>query len=275
MQIEQWPAYGTSEFLSAYRLDATGQHDLVTGTTAPPDAPASSVSKVWGAAASIAGARSMILRTADRAWIAAGAVLVEGRAGLNMGLVMPSIRALPEVAAPPVPGPARFDDALQRTLWDIAVRLDRIEDARVMQFRAGADFALHVDRTGFVMLDGATVKDFLAGIRKTVSGKRRVSYTLAAARDEVSGQRHTTAMLFGKAERRDDLRLAADGWPDRIPQDIGFDRLALVMALVQRLESAVSKEGARLTVIDAGARQLLSAVRDLQGWTVNQLPSGV
>jgi hypothetical protein len=275
MQIEQWPAFGTSEFLSAFRLDATGQHNLVTGNAAAPGTPASAVSDVWIAAASITGARSMILRTADRAWIAAGTVLIEGRAGLNMGLLMPSIRALPEAAPPPFSGTARFDDALHRTVWDIAVRLARVEDERVMQFRAGEDFTLHADRSGFAMLDGATVEDFLAGIRKTVGGKRRVSYTLAAERGPVAGQRHNAAVLIAKVGEQNDLRLAADGWPDNIPQDIGFERLALAMALVQRLETAAPGEGARLTVIDAGARQLLAAVRDLRGWTVNQLPSGV
>jgi hypothetical protein len=271
MQIEQWPAYGTSEFIAAYGLGEAEPRNLVTGRLAPE---VSAVSAIWTAVCGLSGATAMILRTAERLWIAAGTVLVEGRTGLNMGLLLPSIRGLPAPTPGEPAGPARFADPYHRTVWDVAERVARVEHERVMLFRAGGDHAVHATRDGFAMLGKDTLESFRSAVRSTVAKHQHVSYSLGTIPDSVPELRHSVAELFAQSGENDSLRLAPDGWPEDVPHSMGFAQLAFAVALAQRLEASAPGDGVKLTVTDHSARQVFSAAREVRGWTVRQAPSG-
>lgn len=274
MQIEQWPAFGTSGFIAAHQLDGVNPH-LVASTVGAASDTHAAVLPLWSAVRHLPDAATMILKSDSRVWVAAGTVLVEAKAGFNIGLLMPSLRGLPVIAAGQAPRITRFADRYQRTIWDIAERLHRVEAVRAMVFRTGADTRrLRASREGFAMLD-TDLAGFLAGVKEAISKNTPVSYSLEQIDESDAATPLPPTQLFGDVGEGQVMRLEPDGWPRSVPAGFGMDQLSAVATVVQRLSVSDLGKPERLTVMSSSARQVCVAVPEGELWAVTLSPSGV
>jgi len=188
---------------------------------------------------------------------------------------MPSLRGLPALSGGQALRIGRFADRYQRTVWDIAERLHRIEAERTMIFRIGADTRrLRASRAGFTLLD-LDLAGFLAGMRAAINENVPVSYSL----DEVDESDATAPLpltrLFGEVEDGRSLSLGFDGWPSHVPAGLGMDQLTAAATVIQKLSVSEVGKPERLTVMSSSGRQVFVAAPEGELWTVALAPSGV
>jgi hypothetical protein len=273
MQIEEWPVVGTSEFIAAYRLDEVDLSSIVGSVGAGQrDAPGDAVA-LWAAARQVPGAVSMVLRSAERVWAAAGAVLVEGKPGLNVGLLMPSLRTVPAVPAGAGGVAAKPVGDLRRTLWALAERIERVEADRIFLLEAGKTHRLHVGRDGFSIAGGTSVAAMLADVQARVEGGGKVRYSLGPEETAAGPVLYSVASLFGADPAARALRLSDDGWPMQVPETARLGVIGLAMTLVQRLTAMGSGSEAKLSVFGAGSSLLATVAREPEAWTASVPPS--
>lgn len=275
MRIEEWPALGTADFIAAYRIEDTDPGSVTPVAGAPAGDVAGMIARVWDAARRVPGAMTMLLKTEDRSWAAAGSILVEGRPKLNLGLLMSSLRTVPPLATAPLLAPKAPQDAQHKVIWAIATRLARVEVGRTFLLDTGKIDRLSVTRNGFALASGLTVADLRKGIAAAIKQRHPVRYSLGPGDPGPHGPIHPVASLFGADPSPDAIVLSADAWPLQLPETTSFSALSLGMTLVQHILAAGYSAGLRLQVMGASSNALVSVVNEDHGWTVKVVGSGV
>jgi hypothetical protein len=274
MQIEDWPVCRTGEFLAAYQLDFDGPKTVTVRAGVESNLQAAGIATIWGVAGRRSDARMMVLKTPDRSWTAAGAVMVEGRPGLNIGLVVPSLREVPNLPAGVVTLP-RHKAPLERTLWALATRLDRVETRRLFVLESGDLFRIAAGRDGFRLDSGRSIDDLRRALGDEVQSGRSPRYTLAAEELRDPGPLHPATSLLTGEHDGDDIVLTETSWPAKIPLGVRMGDLKLAIAVVQRLQAAGCDDGSRLQVLDSSGSALLAVSREEMVWRVSVLRPGV
>jgi hypothetical protein len=274
MRIEDWPASRTAEFIAAYRLDETdlGLVTPVAGSAAGDRA--GTVARIWDAARRVPGAVTMLLKTDDRSWVAAGSVLVEGRPKLNLGLLMSSLRTVPALAAAPPSVPKAPRDAQHKVIWAIASRLAQVEVDRTFLLDTGKIERLYVTRDGFALPEGVTPADLRKAIAAAIKARRPVRYSLGPKDDAPRGPTHAVTSIFGAERNPEAIVLSSDAWPLQLPETAGFSALSSGMTLVQQMSAAGCGPGSRLQVMGVSSTTLVTAVLEDHGWTVKAVSPG-
>jgi hypothetical protein len=274
MRIEDWPVYQTSEFLAAYQLDSTIP-DAVTITAGhEANRHSAGVAAVWDLAGRMSDARTMVLKTQERNWTAAGSILVEGRPGMNIGLLMPSLRGVPRLPAGALPMP-RHDLPLHRALWALSQRLAQVELPRVLVVDAGDMFRIGAGPDGFRLEAGLRVEDIRGAFAAALQSGQLLRYSLETGELHDPGPVHPVTSLIGPGHDSADIVLADSSWPTAIPPGIGVAEIGMAMALVQRMQVAGCNGGSRLQVLDGSGASLVSVSRVDAAWTVTVPRPGV
>jgi hypothetical protein len=269
MGIEDWPVVSTAEFLSAYELDRGAPDGLQHCAGSASLQGASDVADLWRIAIAAADAGVMILTLAKETWIAAGSVLIAGKPGLNVGLMMSALRALPRAKGVPAVKHGRPADAVHRTLWDIALRLDRVEADRLMEFRAEGSYRFLATKAGFDLMDGATVADFRRDVATTVAEGKRVKYRLLPWPDLPAQPRLRVADLFCDANEGRQATLGSDLWPTALPKGISLAELAATRSLCDQMSRMGAADGMLLTLVDTAGRPSMKVRRDGMVWAID------
>jgi len=274
MRIEDWPVCRTTEFMAAYHLDFAKAEPATLGVGSQPNRQSAEVAAVWDSARRISDARIMVLKTHDRSWTAAGSVLVEGRPGLNLGLLMPSLREVPDLPAGAAPAP-RLDAPVERTLWALASRLARAEAPRDLVLDAGELVRVQASRDGFRLEGGRTVDDLRRTIGDALQSGRGLRYSLTADPLRDPGPLHAVTSLFGLGHDDTDIVHAASSWPRSGPPGVRMADLGLAMAIVQRLQAAGCVDGSRLQILNRSGTAVLAVSRVDMAWRVSAPRPGV
>jgi hypothetical protein len=268
MRFDDWPILATADCVAAYRAvpDRPGELDVCGGEAGSDEA--AKVHALWSAVRAVQGAEMMVLKSPSRTWVAAGALLVEGKPGMNIGLLMPALRGQPQVEFPAAAlRGKRPETALYRTLWDIAERIDRTEINRVMEFEGPGPYRIHAARSRFDLIAGDSLAAFLADVSAAVDADRPVKYTLRPVGAEQAKGRHAIADLFCKAGGQD-VRLGDDGWPVALPEWTTMRHLQLATDLCDRFKALAGAADSQLTAFDGSRRQCIAAMRDGDSWSV-------
>jgi hypothetical protein len=274
MRIEDWPVCRTSEFMAAYHLDFVGAETAILKVGSAVNRQSAGVAAVWDSAGRLSDARMMVLKTHERSWTAVGSVMVEGRPGLNIGLLMPSLRGLPDLPAGAVPTP-RHDSPLERTLWALASRLARIEAPRGLVVDAGDIFRIQAGRDGFCLDGGRTIDELRRAIGDGLHAGRLLRYTLTADPLRDPGPLHAVTSLLGVDHDDTDIVLTDTSWPTRTPPDVKMGDLGVAIAIVQRLQAAGCDDGSRLQILNSSGAALLAVSKVDMAWRVSALRPGV
>jgi len=269
VRLEDWSTVGATGFVAAYQLEAESALPGDVDATASGGRPVARVAELWNAARGAMGAEAMILRSEAQTWVAAGNVLIEGKAGLNIGLLMPSLRA-EKCSAPSVPvAPVRPEGLYRQSIWGLARRMARVEAARVFLLDTGEILPIHVDPTGFSLLAGIGPDTVRTAIAAGVAAGRTPRFSFGASGESTWGPRHGLAHLFGEPAAGNEIFLAEDGWPEAVPGATGFSDLSLAMTIVQCMQAMGLKQGTRLQVLGAASRVLVSVARQVTAWSVD------
>ncbi len=221
------------------------------------------VASVWAAARMLRGAAALILQGADRTVVAARSMIIDGKANLNVGLLMPSLRQMPKTIKTDLPQLQRFAGRYHRIVWDILERMNRVEADRVMALKFDDHLVqVHVGRDGLSFLSGcATVEALLQHIRHAVEHASPVHYSLADHPGGKVGQTYPLVSLLKHTEPDDrSLDLGLDGWPEKIPQQSSFTETAALVGFAQRLRAMPTLNELRATVLDEKSRVMLSGI---------------
>lgn len=245
---------------------------LVIGDKA--NARSSAVASVWDLAGCLPNASLMLVKTKRNSWAAAGSALVEGGAGLNVGLLMPFLRSLPGLSERSQIGPV-FTDSLHRALWGLAKRLARVEAPRTFAVNAGEVLHIGASRSGFSLKAGTSTKSLRAAVAKAVSGGLAPRYSLVSEPVDFAETVHPPTSLLTDAYQEEGFLIDTSAWPVQLPAKVSINVVGAVMAIVQRLQAAELEIGDRLQILSASARPLLTFTRQEKGWSVQNALPGV
>ena len=264
MQMRQVPASLSPNTAISHTLDAMNLRAVEAGEGGPVDGFVLGLADLWDAVRHLDRAFAVVVKGSGRVGVAAASALVEGRAGLNVGLLLPALRRL---AAPPrVSGPDihPFKHRSRRIVWDIAVRLARVEVPRRLVIKIGdALVHVHACKDGFNFVGGCqTVREFLSAVTAAADQKQPVAYSLGEPVGEPPPAAHPVSALFetGDAEKGA-LHFADDGWPVAVRSGTSMATLTALTAAVQRLHSRDVASDIGFFVIDIDCRPILSGSR--------------
>jgi hypothetical protein len=265
----QLPDLTIPGLVSTYVLDDSDSQTVVSNNGTVPDGFVTATAAVWDSARRIPGAFALVLRQAERTAVAAAMMIVEGRAGLNLGLLMPVLRKLPTTDVTSPPRVRRFADRFHRTVWDIVERLSRTEADRVHTFRLGPNtVTVQSCKSGVTILSGcATMTEFVDLVRSAIDDGHRVFYSLTADPVETPADVFDTMTLFGPFDgARDDhddslMKFGLDGWPERLPPRVSLADTKALVDFAQKLGRPAFADAVLVSVLDKEAKTIISASR--------------
>ena len=271
MQAIVLPAAMHGAVIGTYRLD---QADLVPGPGAQESMPAT-VAALWSVVRRVDTARIMVLHHRDRLWVATGSLLVEGQKGLNVGFLMPTLRAeMTDVEGAGLP-PVRLEGDARKVLWGLAARIARVEEMRVFLLDTGEVMPIRVSRDGFALPSGIEPGAVRSAIHAAIEAGRSVRYSLGEDRETGWGPQHCLATLFGDTEPGPDIRIAGDLWPASAPEAARLEDFALALTLADQLAVLGPDPDGRLVVLGATAQPLATVTKDTDAWVVRVQQSKV
>lgn len=272
MHAVEIPAVNHGAFFGTYRLDHADL-DLKARETSESDT-AALVANVWATVRRIDAARIMVLHHRDRSWVAAGSLLVEGQKGLNIGFLMPTLRAeLSEDPAGPLPDHQPTGDH-HRALWALAARMARVEADRLYLLDAGDTVPIRVTRDGFALPADLAPETIRTAIAAAAEAGRTIRYSLGAPGKTAWGPVHPVAALLADDLLGSEIRINGEGWPQALPASAGFGDVQLAMTLADALNQLDQDPDCRLQVLGSSARSIVTVTRDADIWAVRAATAG-
>lgn len=266
MLVQQSPAFILPESAVSHALDPANLASVQSGTGAGADAFVLGIAGIWDAVRHMDKAFALIVKSGRRVGVAASHLVIEGRAGLNLGLLMPSLRRLdPVPTGHDLPRVQPFQDRYHRTVWDIALRLARVEVDRLFAFKIGKRIVrVQASRTGFSIIDGCkSLVEFLDILRAAAKAGTAVAYRLEDGPGPAGLPQTLVSDLFGPATPgQPPLEIAPDGWPKAVPAGTDLATLTILAATMQRMQQVDQCDELSFTVIDASSKLVLSGVRN-------------
>ena len=268
------PSVEYGAFKGTYRLDET---DL--NATAGIGGLEANVARLWAVARRIEAARIMVLHQRDRAWVAAGSLLIDGQKGLNIGFLMPTLRGeLAEADARPLPDD--LPDYLpsgdaHRAIWALATRMSRVEAERVYLLDTGDRLPILVRRDGFALPPDMSPDAVRLAVSEAAQAGRPIRYSLTKAKGSAWGQVHPIAALLSDDLSGADIRIGEDRWPLTVPGSASFADVQLALTLVEVLGALDASSECRLQVLGTGSRMIANVTNDAGVWVVRLTPQGM
>jgi hypothetical protein len=278
MQMQQISAFIAPEFVASHTLDVANIRDIRSSEGVPADPFVLGIADLWDTVRHLNRAFALIVKGGGRVGVAAASVIVEGRAGLNLGLLLPSLKRLPSPPLVAEPELRPFEQRYHRIVWDIATRLGRVEADRLLVFRIGKDTVrLQAIKAGFTFLDGCeTVPEFLATLRAAADKALSVTYTLGESPTQEVPPQHRIYALFDAVEPgKGALQISPDGWPESVPSGICMTTIRALAAAVQRLHDHDSAENLSFSIIDTASKTILSGTRESKTVGLTLVSAGI
>ncbi|MEL6522478.1 MAG: hypothetical protein AAFQ66_16040 [Pseudomonadota bacterium] len=225
-----------------------------TAATWAPNAPEDTYD-LWRCACEIAGANLMFVRGADRFSVACanGGIILESRKPFNVGLLRRALKVLPLVQSDPAPAPViNHFSQTQSVVWKIADRLSMTEIPRSYRFAVGdMECTIHANKTGFSIteIDGG-LDAFLQAIEAATASNQDVRYSLTSGSNKEETA-YGANDLFGQSSI---WKVAEDGWPTGIPNNVPGAVRKTVTAMVQCL---TTRQADQLDLFDESGRRIL------------------
>lgn len=278
MQKRHLPEFISPEFVASHTLDPADIRAVQSSEGGPADWFVLQIADLWDALRHLDRAFALIVKGGGRVGVAAASVIVEGRTGLNLGLMLPSLKRLPSPQLVTVPEVRPFKQRYQQIVWDIAARLGRIEVDRQLVFRIGKNLVrVQAGRKGFTFLDGCkAVPEFRAALRAAADGDLPIAYTLGESpQQELPPQHHLSALFDAKYIATEPLQIAADGWPETVPTGTRMTTIGILAAAVQRLHNRDTEYNLSFSVINTDSKPILSGYRESQAVRLTLASAGI
>lgn len=272
MQAVAIPTLAYDALGGAYRLDDS---DLDPEDRTASGGPPALVAALWGAVQRTGTAEIMVLHHANRCWVAAGRLLMEGQKGLNIGFLMPTLRGeIGEVIATPLPDhvPGEVD---RKVIWALATRMARVEAERVYHLDTGDVTPILVSQAGFALPGARVPQEIRSAVASAVQAGRAIRYSLGAATDADWGPVNPVAALFSDSLEGAEIRISDDLWPQSVPGTASLADVRLALCLVKALAPLDADPDVRLQVLGPGPRQVAVVTKLADVWAAKVLPSGV
>lgn len=199
-----------------------------------------------------------------------GGVIVEAVKPINVGLLRMAMSNSDPVDVAPV---FKVDwsgfDAMQRVVWALAKRIDRVEADRRFELKVGVEnYALQADADGFSIIDQEGGTDRLrAKLEEAVAQHGQVEFTFGEPVASNATSRHVPQDLLAPIIDTGLAEFRPNGWPLTIPAGVSFEKLQAIMCVVQTMSAeGVSEIDLRTAM---GLKLLRIAVSgDGEGFTV-------
>ena len=224
-----------------------GRLRTVTGADKSARARAKSAFAIWQALNVFDDAGFVILRGPERFALVqrAGGAIVEAKAPMNVGLLRKTLADSKIIDVEPdfTVTLEEFATANQ-VAWALAARVDRVEAVRRFEIMVGEDeYVLQADAGGFGIIDQEGGAERLRSkVSEAVSAEEPVEFTFGQPKDVSPSSRHTTTEILAPLAEAETAEFLKNGWPVKVPADLGFERLQALVAVVQIMANDALRE---------------------------------
>jgi hypothetical protein len=273
VQAVEIPAVNYDSLSRSYRLEDADLYPE-NRATASGGTPAL-VAALWGAVRRTGTSQIMVLHHRNRSWVAAGHLLIEGSKGLNIGFLMPALRAELGETGPAALPDYRPDEAYRKVIWALAARMSRVEAERVYLLDTGDLTPILVSRDGFALTSDLAPDGVRAAVASATQAGHAIRYSLGDAGPATWGPVHPVAALFGDDLDGSEIRISSDLWPQSVPATASLADVQLALTLVEALMALEPDPECRLQVLGAGSRPILLLTNDADVWAARIQSPGV
>ncbi len=267
--LADWPVMQTADFAAAYVFDQNGISQVAGGSRgAPSQDPPDSALSLWRSLEAVQNATTMVAQTGNGCTLVSrhGNMIVQGKAGLNLGLVFASLSRL----AVKDPGPLvltglAFAQQDLQVFWRIINAIGRCEIPRLIVLDIGGDITtVCAGPDGFALTGGAQDVDSLVGsVRTALRAGQPVRYTLGDLAQPVAanlGLRDLLGAINGPVSTGSQgWACNAQGWPVSFPEAFTLEELNRTVAVAQALLAHLPAQGNLHVTLYGSNRQVVTS----------------